>query len=140
MPDFKRTKRACYAAYFTMASIFGLPPVLLVPLHELYGISYTLLGTLVLVNFFTQLTIDLIFSFFSHNSNSFSGTVFLPFHQHINYTGNPFVCQSIFAKFPAFYAKNPPYFSRFSQIAAFKAILPHPSENSLFRLRSQSDI
>lgn len=64
MPNFKRTKRACYAAYFTMASIFGLPPVLLVPLHELYGISYTLLGTLVLVNFFTQMTIDLAFTLF----------------------------------------------------------------------------
>ncbi len=59
MPKFKRTKLACYSAYFTMASIFGLPPVLLVPLHELYRISYTLLGTLVLVNFFTQMAIDL---------------------------------------------------------------------------------
>ena len=35
----------------------------------MYGISYTLLGLLVLVNFVTQLTVDLIFSFFSHKFN-----------------------------------------------------------------------
>ena len=34
-------------------------------LHETYNISYTLLGTLVLVNFITQLAIDLIFTVFS---------------------------------------------------------------------------
>lgn len=64
-PNFKRTKLACYTAYFTMSSIFSLPPILFVTLRELYDISYTLLGTLVLTNFFTQLTIDLIFTFFS---------------------------------------------------------------------------
>ncbi|MBO7176381.1 MAG: MFS transporter [Clostridia bacterium] len=64
-PNFKRTKLACYAAYFTMSSIFSLPPLLFVTLREMYGISYTLLGTLVLTNFFTQLTIDLIFTCFS---------------------------------------------------------------------------
>ena len=35
----------------------------------MYGISYTLLGTLVLINFCTQLGIDLIFSFFSKYFN-----------------------------------------------------------------------
>ena len=50
-PNYKRTKFACYAAYFTMSSIFCLPPLLFVTLRELYGISYTLLGTLVLTNF-----------------------------------------------------------------------------------------
>lgn len=65
MSKFKRTKLACYMAYFTMSSIFALPPILFLPLREMYGISYTLLGTLVLVNFFTQMSIDLIFTFFS---------------------------------------------------------------------------
>ena len=64
MPNYKRTKQACYSAYFTMASVFGMPPVLLVPLHDQYGISYTLLGTLVLVNFCTQMAIDLLFTLF----------------------------------------------------------------------------
>ena len=68
-PSFRRTKLACYTAYFTMSSIFSLPPILFVPLREMYGISYTLLGTLVLTNFFTQLTVDLIFTFFSKYFN-----------------------------------------------------------------------
>ena len=67
--NFKRTKLACYTAYFTMSSIFSLPPLLFVTLHDMYGISYTLLGTLVLTNFCTQLAIDLIFSFFSKHFN-----------------------------------------------------------------------
>ena len=66
---FQRTKLACYTAYFTMSSIFSLPPILFVTLREMYGISYTLLGTLVLTNFFTQLTIDLIFTLFSKYFN-----------------------------------------------------------------------
>lgn len=59
--NYKRTKFACYAAYFTMSSIFCVPPLLFVTLRETYGISYTLLGTLVLTNFCTQLGIDLFF-------------------------------------------------------------------------------
>ncbi len=66
---FKRTKLACYTAYFTMSSIFSLPPLLFVTFRETYGISYTLLGTLVLVNFCTQLTVDLIFTLFSKRFN-----------------------------------------------------------------------
>ena len=66
---FKRTKLACYASYFTMSSIFSLPPLLFVTLRETYGISYTLLGTLVLTNFCTQLGVDLVFTLFSRHFN-----------------------------------------------------------------------
>lgn len=66
---FKRTKLACYAAYFTMSSIFSLPPLLFVTFRQLYGISYTLLGTLVLTNFITQLTVDLVFTAFTKYFN-----------------------------------------------------------------------
>lgn len=68
-PNYSRTKRSCYYAYLSMASVFSLPPLLFVTFRELYGISYTLLGTLVLVNFCTQLSIDLIFSFFAKYFN-----------------------------------------------------------------------
>lgn len=67
--NFKRTKFACYSAYFTMSSIFSLPPLLFVTFHNTYSISYTLLGTLVLTNFCTQLTVDLIFTLFSKYFN-----------------------------------------------------------------------
>ena len=69
-PNYKRTKLACYMAYFTMSSIFSLPPILFVTLREMYHISYTLLGTLVLVNFCTQLSVDLIFTIFSKHFNT----------------------------------------------------------------------
>ncbi|MBQ4603621.1 MAG: MFS transporter [Clostridia bacterium] len=68
-PNFKRTKLACYTAYFTMSSVFSLPPLLFASLQDIYGISYTLLGTLVLTNFCTQLIVDLIFTAFSKHFN-----------------------------------------------------------------------
>jgi len=67
--NFKTTKMACYTAYFTMSSIFCLPPLLFVTFREMYGISWTQLGSLVLVNFFTQLIVDLIFTVFSKKFN-----------------------------------------------------------------------
>jgi len=65
----RQTKRACYFTYLAMSSVFSLPPLLFATFRQLYGISYTLLGTLVLINFCTQLGIDLIFSFFSKHFN-----------------------------------------------------------------------
>lgn len=67
--NFKRTKLACYAAYFTMSSVFSLPPLLFATLQDMFGISYTLLGTLVLTNFCTQLAVDLIFTVFTKHFN-----------------------------------------------------------------------
>ena len=64
-PNFKRTRLACYTAYFTMSSVFCLPPLLFATLQDTFGISYTLLGTLVLVNFCTQLSVDLLLSLIS---------------------------------------------------------------------------
>ncbi len=67
--NFKKTKYSCYYAYLAMASIFSLPPMLFMTFHNMYGVSFTLLGTLVLINFCTQLLVDLIFSFFSKHFN-----------------------------------------------------------------------
>lgn len=67
--SFSRTKKSCYFAYLATASVFSMPPLLFVTFRDMYGISYTLLGTLVLINFCTQLTIDLIFSFFTKYFN-----------------------------------------------------------------------
>ncbi len=63
--NYKRTRYSCFFTYLAMSSVFVLPPMLFVTFHKMYNISYTLLGTLVLVNFCTQLIIDLIFTFFS---------------------------------------------------------------------------
>ncbi len=67
--NYKRTKFACYFAYLAMSSVFSLPPLLFVTFHETYGISYTLLGTLVVINFCTQMLIDLAFTFFTKYFN-----------------------------------------------------------------------
>ncbi len=67
--DFKRTKYACYYTNLSMASVFCLPPILFMTFREMYGLSYTLLGSLVAVNFITQLGIDLVFSFFGKYLN-----------------------------------------------------------------------
>ncbi|MBR2447082.1 MAG: MFS transporter [Clostridia bacterium] len=69
-PNYKRTKLACYSAYFTMSSIFILPPLLFATLQDTYNISYTLLGTLVLANFCTQMMVDLLFSLFAKKFNA----------------------------------------------------------------------
>ena len=66
---FKRTRLTCFYTYLAMSSVFSLPPILFLTFRETYGISYTLLGTLVLINFCTQLIIDLIFTFFSKHFN-----------------------------------------------------------------------
>ena len=67
--SYARLKLACYTTNASMSVVASLSPVLFLTFHNLYGISYSLLGTLVLINFVTQLTIDLIFSFFSHRFN-----------------------------------------------------------------------
>lgn len=53
----------------TMAVLANLSPILFLTFRSMYGISYSLLGLLVVINFSTQLVIDLIFSFFSHRFN-----------------------------------------------------------------------
>ena len=64
-----RLKYACYTANVTMSAVANLSPVLFLTFRSLYGISYSSLGLLVLINFVTQLTVDLIFTLFSHKFN-----------------------------------------------------------------------
>lgn len=67
--SFRRVKAGCYMTNISMSVVGNLSPLLFLTFHEQYGISYSLLGLLVLLNFFTQLAVDLIFSFFSHRFN-----------------------------------------------------------------------
>ncbi|MEG2088220.1 MAG: MFS transporter, partial [Angelakisella sp.] len=67
--NYKRLRYACYSANVSMAVIGHLSPLLFLSFRSLYGISYSLLGLLVLLNFCTQLLIDLLFSFYSHRFN-----------------------------------------------------------------------
>lgn len=53
----------------SMAVVGNLPPLLFITFHNFYDISYSLLGLLVLINFSTQLLVDLVFTFYSHKFN-----------------------------------------------------------------------
>ena len=62
-------KAACYSMSITMSIVANLPPILFLTFRSLLGLSYSELGLLVLINFSTQLVVDLIFSFFSDKFN-----------------------------------------------------------------------
>ncbi len=67
--NYKRLKYACYTVNITMSAVAYLSPILFLTFRSLYDISYSLLGLLILINFFTQLIVDLVLSFFSHKLN-----------------------------------------------------------------------
>ncbi len=69
MPSYKRTKWACYMTNISMSVVTNLGPILFLSFKELYGISYSEIGLLILLTFSVQLGVDLIFSFFPHRFN-----------------------------------------------------------------------
>ena len=69
MQNFRTAKAAAYITNISMSAVATISPLLFSTFYTHYGISYSLLGLLVLVNFCTQLAIDLIFSFYSHKFN-----------------------------------------------------------------------
>jgi len=75
---YQHLKLACYSANLSLAIVANLAPILLITFRTLYGISYSLLGLLILVNFVTQLSMDILFSFFSHKFNISKTVKFMP--------------------------------------------------------------
>lgn len=63
--QYNRAKYACFITSFSTAVTGNLAPLLFITFRNLYGLSYTRLGFLTVVNFGTQLLLDLLFSFFS---------------------------------------------------------------------------
>lgn len=61
----RRLKCACYFNNLSIAVVGTLSPMLFLTFHDLYNISYTKLGFLVLINFSTQLCVDLLMSLIS---------------------------------------------------------------------------
>ena len=60
-PGYRRTLAASNLAGFIQSATMNLSPFLFVPLMLLYGLTYTQLGTLVLINFVAQFAADLYF-------------------------------------------------------------------------------
>lgn len=79
MKNYKLTKAACYFTNVTMSIVANLSPLLFLTFREMYDLSFTLLGLLVVINFATQLTIDLVFSFFAKYFNIHKTVRLTPF-------------------------------------------------------------
>jgi len=62
-------KYACYTTSVSMSVVANLSPLLFLTFHNLYDISFSMLGALVLINFCMQLAVDLVLSFYSHKLN-----------------------------------------------------------------------
>ena len=58
--NYRPTKISCYIGYITQAIVINLAPVFFVIFSDRYGIDNTSLGTLVLMNFVTQILTDLV--------------------------------------------------------------------------------
>ncbi|MGI5939737.1 MAG: MFS transporter [Thermoleophilia bacterium] len=60
-PDYRRTLTACNMAGFTQSVTMNLSPFLFVPLILLYDLTYTQMGSLLLINFVAQFVADVVF-------------------------------------------------------------------------------
>ena len=57
---YDHTRRASYLGYVTQAIVNNLPPLLFIFFQKQFGLSYEMLGRLVLINFGTQIVVDVI--------------------------------------------------------------------------------
>ena len=79
MEQYKLTKKACYLTGITMSIASNLSPLLFLTFRDMYGLSFTLMGLLVVLNFVTQLSVDLIFTFFTKYFNIHKSVKITPF-------------------------------------------------------------
>ncbi len=60
MYPYRQVIRCCYLGMISQAVIINLAPVLFIPLRTQFGLSFEQVGRLVLANFVTQVTFDLV--------------------------------------------------------------------------------
>lgn len=58
--NYKKTLHACYRGYITQAIIVNLAPLFFIIFQDRYNVSFVTLGSIVLLNFVTQLMTDLV--------------------------------------------------------------------------------
>lgn len=98
MQSYKLTKYACYMTNITMSAVANLSPLLFLTFKDFYDLSYTLLGLLVVINFATQLLVDLVFSFFTKHFNIHKTvrlTPFIAFFGFVIYGVMPMIFDSL---------------------------------------------
>lgn len=79
MPKYNLAKNACYLTGMTMSISANLSPLLFLTFKEMYDLSYTLLGLLVVINFSAQMLIDFVFTFFTKHFNIHKTVKMTPF-------------------------------------------------------------
>ena len=79
MEKYKLAKNACYLTGVTMSISANLSPLLFLTFRDMYDLSYTLLGFLVVINFSAQLLVDLVFTFFTKYFNIHKAVKITPF-------------------------------------------------------------
>ena len=60
MPGNRWLIRCCYLGMFVQAMVINLTPLLFIPLRQQFGLTFEQIGRLVLINFLTQMAVDLI--------------------------------------------------------------------------------
>lgn len=58
--NYRLTKKCCYVGYIVQAMAINFLPLLFVTFKNEYNLSYALIGTLISVNFLTQLGVDIV--------------------------------------------------------------------------------
>ncbi len=61
-PSYKSTIYACYLGHFVQAAIINAAPILFLTLISRYNLTFEKMGRLALINFITQVAVDLLFS------------------------------------------------------------------------------
>ncbi len=91
---YRLAKNASYLSSITMSVAANFPPLLFVTFRRMYGLSYTMLGSLIVINFLTQLFIDLVFTFYSKHFNipkTIKATPFIVFTGLVLYSVLPVI-------------------------------------------------
>lgn len=95
---YTRVRFACYTINIMMSIVANLPPILFLIFRSSYGISYSQLGLLILINYMTQLGVDLVFSFLPGKINVHKAVKSTPYFM--------FAGQLLFAAAPLVFPGN----------------------------------
>ena len=60
MRPYRWLVRCCYLGMFVQAMVINLTPLLFIPLREQFGLTFEQIGRLILINFLTQMFVDLV--------------------------------------------------------------------------------
>ncbi|MDX2081076.1 MAG: MFS transporter [Terrimicrobiaceae bacterium] len=64
--SYRWVTRCCYTGMFVQAAVINLTPLLFIPLRNQFGLTFEEIGRLVLINFLTQMLVDLLCTGFAH--------------------------------------------------------------------------